>query len=432
MKSRNLAPIFSITTLLLITLSVSSVSFAKKGGNGGGNGGGKPPPPLPEECQDEFPGFSYQVEATRRSPGEIWLASSDGCRRELVAVESDDGRGIGSFHVTADKSKGVILFKEEPDDGHQYVVIRQDFTQDYTVDTKGVLNLETAYQLFPLSGEDLPAEDELYFFNMDIWGDDTHEALYLAVERSHFVNSGSGESTQWVRIYNLNDMSDWREVYNGAQVGGEWNCPAVDDVDYHQFVPGCYRLEGFKFNPSGTRLYISARMNDKQGQRWDGELRIHINRIDAETGGVAALANWTFSAPELIYTGTDAPSGNLARLDNTDPLNLPSPEFLAIRLWDAGMLLDADQCALAYSPFADGSTAPADINLWETCLDPDVFTELSSFLHEGGDSWQSSDALLFSRLGKRHYDIYRRYIAGPFSGTEELLIENARGADTGL
>jgi hypothetical protein len=87
---------------------------------------------------------------------------------------------------------------------------------------------------------------------------------------------------------------------------------------------------------------------------------------------------------------------------------------------------------LTLAPFADGSTAPADINLWETCVDPDVFTELSSFLHEGGDSWQSSDALLFSRLGKRHYDIYRRYIAGPFSGAEELLIENARGADTGF
>ncbi len=319
--------------------------------------------------------------------------------------------------MTADKSKGVILWKEDPDNGHQYVVTRQDFT----VNTIGDLILETSVQLFPLAREDLPAEDELYFFNMDIWGDDTHEALYLAVERIHFVNSGSEESTQWVRIYNLIDMTVVGEVYNGAQVEGEWSCP---DVIYPQFVPGCYRMEGFRFNPSGTRLYISARMDDKQGQRWDGELRIHINRSDE--------AKWTFSAPELIYTGTDAPSGNLARPDSADQLTLPSPEFLAIRLWDAGMLLDADKCASAYSQFADGSTAPADINLWETCLDPDVFTELSSFLHEGGDSWQTSDALLFSRLGKRHYDIYRRYIAGPDSGTEELLIENARGADTGL
>ena len=101
----------------LLVLILIQYYEAKKGGK---------PPPSPEECTDDFPGFSYGVEATRRAPGEIWLASSDGCRRELVAVESDDGRGIGSFHVTADKSKGVILWKEEPDNGHQYVVIRQD------------------------------------------------------------------------------------------------------------------------------------------------------------------------------------------------------------------------------------------------------------------------------------------------------------------
>ena len=118
--------------LLIAILTCSAMSagaWAKKGGNGGG----KPPPPAPEDCTDDFPGFSYGVEAPRRSPGEIWLSSSDGCRRELITVESDDGRGIGSFHMTADKSKGVIFWKEDPGLTWQWVVHRQDFTVENSV-----------------------------------------------------------------------------------------------------------------------------------------------------------------------------------------------------------------------------------------------------------------------------------------------------------
>ena len=159
MNTTSLTKILLVLNIVVLSLIVTPMVFAKKGGNGGG----KPPPPPPVNCTDDFPGFSYGVEATRRSPGEIWLASSDGCRRELIAVESDDGRGIGSFHMTADKSKGVILWKEDPGLTWQWVVHRQDFTVE-----NGDLNLVPTVQLLPQAGEDVQPGDELYYFNLDI------------------------------------------------------------------------------------------------------------------------------------------------------------------------------------------------------------------------------------------------------------------------
>ena len=169
------AVIFALSITILI-FNVIPSAFAKKGGLGGG----KPPPPPPEECSDDFPGFAYQVEATRKSPEEIWLSSTDGCRRERVSVQSDGGRGIGPFHMAADRSKGVLLWKEDPGLTWQWIVHRQDFT----VDTDGNLEMDLPVQLLPLAGEDVPAGDQLYYFNLDIWGDDSHDALYLAASRA--------------------------------------------------------------------------------------------------------------------------------------------------------------------------------------------------------------------------------------------------------
>jgi hypothetical protein len=377
-------------------------------------------PPPPTECPDEFPGFSYMVEATRKAPEEIWLSSTDGCRRELVAVQSDHGRGMGSFHMTTDRSNGILLWKEDPGAVWQWVVHRQDFT----VDAQGDLILVLPVQLLPQAGEDVQLGDELYYFNLDIWGDDVHDAFYLAAQRSHSFGPEHVDGTNEILIYNLNDMNEVREIYLSAQLSGEWSCPP--DVPYPQFVAGCYGMEGFRFNPSGTRLYISARMDDKQGQRWDGELRIHIDRVDAATGGVADLADWTFSAPELVFTGTDGTGGNLARPGN-DPSQLPFPEQIAVSKFnDTGSILDADICAAKYAEYANG-TKDASPGLWrDWCVVSSTFYSPNG--HGGGDSWQSPDAILTSTYSRRRYDIFRRNS----DGTEELLIEKARGADTGL
>jgi hypothetical protein len=311
------------------------------------------------------------------------------------------------------------MLKEEPGNGGQYVVYRQDFT----VDSNGALILDTPVKILPREGEEVPPGDFLYFTSLDIWGDDTHDSLYLAVSRTHVFGPGSEDVTIELLIYNLNDMTDVLEIYRSAQDAGEWNCP---DVDYPQFVPTCYTLDGHRFNPSGTRFYTQGSINDKQGQGWVGTLRIEINRSD-ENRDELPLAGWTFSTPALVHTGSDITArGMLARPDY-NPSQLPSPEFIAVHYSDIGALLDADQCASDYAPFADG-TVELSSGFWQDCIDPDTVTVLSSFLHEGGDSWQSPDALLFSRLNNRHYDLYRRTIP---SGTEQLLIENAAGADTG-
>lgn len=412
-----------LLTVFFLALSIIPAALAKKGGNGGG----KPPPP-PTVCTDEFPGFAYSVEGTRRSPGEIHLASTDGCRSELVRVQSDDDRGMGPLHMTADRSKGVLLWKEEPDNAAQYVVYRQDFT----VDENGDLNLEDPVKLLPPDGEELPAADHLYYFSLDIWGDATHESLYLAVGRHHRFGPDPGDKLEELLIYNLNDMTDVREIYHSEQLAGNWSCP---DVEYSQFVPSCYRFQGFRFNPSGTRLYISDNFDDNQGQRWDGVVRLHIDRIDLETADDLPLADWTFSTPELVYTATDSTArGMLARPDFVDPSQLPSQEFIAVRYSNNAVLLDADQCVSDYAPYAGGSE-PLDPNFWHACLDSETSTVMSTFLHGGGDSWQSSEALLTSlpvSKGSYHYNIYRRNISGVDAGTEQLLIEWASGADTGL
>ena len=91
-----------------------------------------------------------------------------------------------------------------------------------------------------------------------------------------------------------------------------------------------------------------------------------------------------------------------------------------------GAIMDADLCAAYYVPHAAGDN-PATSDLWQGCLGTSTF--VAGNLHGGGDSWQSPDTLLKSTLGKRHYDIYRHDVT---DGTEQLLIENARGADTGF
>lgn len=432
----NLNRMIVVLVGLVLGLFVATAgSFAAKGGKGGGK-----PPPSPTACAgaDTFPGFSYEVEARRKTPAEIHLASTDGCRSELVAVVPDLRNGA-SMRMTKDRSRGVLLWTEDVDNTEHYTVQRQDFT----VKGNGDLTLVgSPVTLLPLSGEEAPAQDYLYYFSMDIWGDETHDSLYLAITRLHLINatpSTADEAIEELLIYNLNDMDDEREIYLTAQNAGEWDCPSPSDAPFPQFVPTCYRPQEIRFNPSGTRLYIKDNINDLQGQRWNAALRMDIGRVD-EMGDKKALADWTFNTPELVYAGSGDQTANgfLAR-PASDPYELPSQEFIAIQHTDrtgkntlrTGDLLDADTCVDKYVIYADGTNNSPGNFLWGECLDTGKF--FAAFNHGGGDSWQSPEALLTSTLGNRgFYDIYRRYVTGGSAGTEELLIEHARGADNGF
>jgi hypothetical protein len=280
--------------------------------------------------------------------------------------------------------------------------------------------------LLPLPGEEAPPEDFLFYFSMDIWGDATHDSLYLAILRSHTVDatSSSTDSIREVLIYNLNDMNDVREIFLTAQNAGEWDCPDPSVAPFPQFVPTCYpKVQSVRFNPSGTRLYMGDHLLNLQGERWDASLRIEIDRVDAN-GDDMALADWTFSSPAIVYAGDGPDVHNVHPRPGINPSERPSPEVIV----SGGQFLNSDQCSAVYAPYADG-TSEAPYDLWMQCID-------YQFFHIGGngDSWQTPGTLLTTHnVGqKRQKNIYRSYVTGGLAGTEELLIENACCVDTGL
>ena len=446
--------------LALLGLALSCVAC-------GGGGGAAPvstvppsstsPPPAkpPLACvgADIFPGFLYMVDSTPTSPAELHISSTDGCSTQFVAALPN--LRSSAFHMTADRSAGVIVWSEDIE--NRYIVRRIDFT----VDNSDNLVLEQPVTILPLAGEEALLGDYLFYFSKDIWGDATHDSLYLTTYRIYEINSGpdAGGGTRDLLIYDLNDLTgnlagpapDERLLFHLSKIPGaenlygDWldadpmnlqDCPTVG---YPQFVPTCYRPQGIGFNPSGTRLYIGDNIDDPQGQRWDAALRINIDRVDA-MGVKKALAKWTFSAPELVYTGRGrgssgriAPTGALSRPDD-DVSVLPSPEYVAVIHRDGGSItevaaiLNADQCASDFAPYAGGNLEGLP-DLWQGCVDNSTF--FTGNLPGRGTSWQSPEALLKSSFQDPETDIHRVYVTGALAGTEQLMIETARSGDTG-
>ncbi len=388
--------------------------------------GGDPPPP-PTGCTDTFPGFLYQVEATRKLPAELHLASTDGCRTEPIAILPEFRHGF-AFHMTSDRSKGVIVWREEPDNNNSKIVRRLDFT----VDESGNLDFGQPVTILPLVGEEAPQGDWLGYNSLDIWGDATHDSLYLVTKRNRTfgpdINSGAGSLE--TLVYDLNALTDTdaspdvREIYYEDTVswGGipdwldavELDCNSVS-VFFPQFVPSCYRPEEIRFNPSGTRIYIEGKLFLADGRR-----EYSVMRINIDSSGGPDLADWTITGPEMVYV--DGPRNARPR-PNNDPLQLPSPEIVIA----SGQFLNADECAEDYAFYADGNNEPL-LSIWPECIVPSLLA--------GGNarSWESPDSYLFDRLapqGRGRYNIYRIYVSGALAGTEVLLIETARFADTG-
>jgi len=406
--------IFNLLTILILLFVLVPGAYAKKGGGGGGKPGGDPP----EVCNDVFPGFVYLTEATKKSPAEIYLASSDGCRRESIGKPSDFQSGP-IMHVTEDGTAGVILWIEEPDLLGHDVVQRVDFTFQFN-GAEDVFAYEPPVPM-SLPGEGVPAEDFLKYSSGDVWGDANHDSLYLLIHRRH-SSDGFPSNRKWL-IYNLNDptFTDMRELGNEA-------CPT--GVLYPQFVPECYNNGTVRWNTSGTQLYRSTGNNG-----WMGAVRINIDKGDG-----LALEHWVFSNPELIYAGPSDPNADYGEPFNTfaRPPSATDPgEFLAMTFLDrtgqhtigAAAILNVDDCTSLYTPYANGDI-PAVDDLWLLCIEGAPFV--------GGNqgrqnSWQSSDDLLVSRLrNSRTTDIYRIHHPGKPDMSEELLIEGAERADSGF
>jgi len=353
--------------------------------------------------------------------------------------------------MTADRSNGVIVWTEQTENIGE-IVRRLDFT----VNENGVLSLGAPVTVLPLAGEEALPGDELRHRAIDIWGDATHNSLYMTVRQHRRFNSGpdAGGGTRDLMIYDLHDLTgnlagpapDMRLLFHlglipGAENEyGDWldadpmSLRDCTTVNYPQFVPTCYLAEEVRFNPSGTRLYLQRPINlTDPDSSWDTVMRIHL-----DMGGGSSLADWTLTGPELVYTGRDsgdriAPGGMVPRPEN-DVSVLPSPEYIAVThrvegaITEFASILNADQCAAEFIPYAGGNLeGPPD--LWYGCIDTDTF--FPGNRQGRGDSWQSPETLLKSSYQDPDYDIHRVYVSGALAGTEQLMIETARFANSG-
>ena len=237
--------------------------------------GGDPPPPPPTGCTDTFPGFLYEVKGTRKLPAELRLSSLNGCRTELVATSTH--LNWTTFHMTADGSKGVIVWSEDPESNNQSIVRRRDFT----VNEFGNLEFGEPVTILPLVGEEAPEGQTLGYASLDIWGDATHGLLFLVTKRRYGL--GSGSNIAETLIYDLNALTDVdaspgvRDIYyeNVLPWGGypDWqdaiepDCNNPEAVFFPRFVPSCYRPENLRFNSSGTRIYFQSKLFLADGRR---------------------------------------------------------------------------------------------------------------------------------------------------------------------
>jgi len=429
--------VFRSITLVLITILL--IPFDASAHCKGKHSGDHPhcvsePPPA---CDDTFPSFIYHVEGSRRSPGEVRLASSDVCRSELLGT----GNIMGPMHMTADGSKGVIVWRENTDVDNQHIVRRLDFT----VDASGNVDPGQPVTILPPVGEE-QGGDFLSYDVTDVWGDATHNSLYVLASRHITFNSGpnAGRSLSETFIYNLNTLTGGTDTPLSRKIYEHWNgdstvwwvdagdpsaLPDCYSVFYPQFVPTCYKAASLRFNPSGTRLYLdqglAEDLQDMEVELWHSTMRLDI---DKETVG-SDLAQWIIGGPELVtvvdFRGSGGPE-TLGSRPAADPYTLPDPEIVG-RL---DILLNADTCAAQYSMHPNGDYAFAD-DFWLACID----TSLVGHTGFGnGQVWESADTYLFDRNGKTNSggEIYRMTVTGPNAGIEQLLIKGSRAMDTGL
>jgi hypothetical protein len=354
--------------------------------------------------------------------------------------------------IQADGSaSGVIVWVE---DGPQVNLDKIVKRVDLTVDGAGNLTVDPPVTILPLAGEEALVGDALHYDWIDLWGNSSHDLLYMAIVRQREFNSGSnpGTGTREILIYNLNDLTGnladpagvhavYRiadisiQNWNGWQPGG-WldagdpsTLPDCNLVADPQYVPTCYLGGEIRFNPSGTRLYhsntLGRDLHDSEDESWHSTLR--INTEDMAAGD--PIAEWNLAGPEMvwafdIFSGGDVPIGATPR-PGTNRYVRPDPEIVEA----SGEFLNADLCASEYLPYIGGNAAPQS-DLWVGCK-----VNLIAAPRGGGIVWDTPDSYLFDRLsqqGKPRKDIFRLHVSGSIAGTEEVLIERAERPDTGM
>ena len=400
-------PVIAVLALLIL-ISESASAHHCKGKHANDSGCGVPPPPDPELCEDEFPSFTYRKVATRKTPAQVYMASSDGCRRVLLS----DVPVAPTIHFHADRTGGTMVWREETL-GNELKIRLLHFSA-------------TAQDIETLSLESLtlfgPDENQFRGYSFDLWGDATHATLYLAVAKKSEPVGGGGSwrSEHW--LINLHDVNDRFKFYDVSE----------DDCieEFPQSVATCYSLSNIRWNASGKRLYMEADFNDAQTPYWSGAVRFEVTNT---VGLITAVAN----RPSLVVIGTrtestDDPHRVIPRPSPRANLEiLPSPELVYLTYLDrlgnnteaAYAVLNADECVDAYQTWEGFDV---DSNLWfETC----VLTDYDTTNNLKGEFWQSENTLLGDPVVNRRHRIMRSNI---LFGTGVELIDRADNPDTGL
>jgi hypothetical protein len=393
--------------------------------------GGDPPPP-PAECTDPFPGFTYVKPGGRNSADLTYLALANGCDHiplPGVGNGSSTGQQFSTVHMTDvlpnGSVNGVFIWSEEPD-GNQ--LRRADFTVTSTGDLD--LDLTTYPDALNLGDPGVPDGDLLRYVWPDVWGSSTHDELYLVVVRVRSGLIGGGSHSLW--IYNLNDLSDKRELYvsvdnSDGWISNSWPCPA--DINHPEAVAGCYRPGNVKWNPTGAAIYIWSGLRPQDAPAitsdWAAGLRLQITR------GVP-LSNWSISAPQMVYLGSatetaDEPGG-IAAMPGRGATGVGD---LISQTGDPRGILDVETCVTLFTPPIPDPDLGFDADLWVTCLvDIDPYSNISLDVGDtAGHSWLSSNEFFYNVREKRQLvSIYKTNI---HTGESTKLIDDAENPDSG-
>jgi hypothetical protein len=369
----------ALATLMVkgVAITFLALALCACGGGGGGGGGAPPaanPPPAdpppdepPTACTPEtdalFPALVYP--ATDETAG-VRLASSDGCRTEVIVTDVSDWPDLAG--VFSD-GEGFIAWTGHP----QRVVQLRRFTVTGTAGAETIAK-EPVETVLDITGNH---EDE-HFSGFDAWRGAGQELL--VVQRVQGTGDERGRSLLLVEV-DTGVVTDLWSMTAAAQL----NClQSAQDGGTNPITDAAcvmpYNASSPSWTADGQRIYFGLQLTDQPGfDRHYGTAR--IEREHATSGcrdGLPDLGNG-WCGPEIVHTdkqqpNADPPAGGSVRLAGFDG----APELLATYHWlesdiigtsgsRSVVVLDANFCADLYADPARIDPLLAAGDAWRNC-----------------------------------------------------------------